>query len=98
MCKVRKIKGASTQAGSNPPLLPAALPGNFEERFLRMEENIQEIMDMLRRPSGASEKNSGEVDEIAYRNAIRELGRGNKKPLALYMARGFAIPIHPKLS
>jgi hypothetical protein len=71
--------------------------GKVGERQLTVEERLEHIEVLLERLYIAfvgEDKPKGNIDEVAYRNAIRELSRGNKKPLALYMQRGFAIPVN----
>ena len=58
-----------------------------EQRLDKLETMVAEIHAAVT----GREKN-GCVDMTAYRLAIRELARGNNKPLDLYMKRGGKIP------
>jgi len=59
-----------------------------EERLKRLETMIKEIHDFLY----MGEETGRAPDQEEFRRAIRELGRGNRRPLQLYIQRGGKIP------
>ena len=60
----------------------------MEDRLARLETMIREIHDFLY----AGDDGSRARDEEAFRRAVRELGKGNRRPLQLYIQRGGKIP------
>ena len=59
-----------------------------EQRLTKLETMIAEIHAVVT----GRERIDG-IDMPAYRRAIRELARGNSKPLDIYMRRGGQIPV-----
>lgn len=60
----------------------------LEERIARLEARVAELHDIIF--TGRAEERR--VDHVAFQRAIRELARGNRKPLELYLKRGGKIP------
>jgi uncharacterized protein YhbP (UPF0306 family) len=66
--------------------------GKVGERQLTVEERLEHIEVLLERLYIAfvgEDKPKGNIDEVAYRNAIRELSRGNKKTTRTVYAERF---------
>jgi hypothetical protein len=59
-----------------------------EERFAKLEAMVKEIHDFI----FAGHEGEKARDEAFFRRAIRELGKGNRKPLEIYLKRGGKIP------
>ena len=66
---------------------------SVEERLCRLEKTLTEIIDIVSRSHGTRLEIKG-VDMFAYQMAIKELARGNVKPLETYMKRGGKIPVN----
>lgn len=66
----------------------------LEERLAKFEENQARITDLLR-DRGLTVREDG-VDQTALDRAIRELIKGNRRPLEGYLKRGGKIPIQEK--
>jgi len=71
------------QAGGGASPSPATLD-ELRERIERLEEVIR--VNMMARVQDPG------LDETALNRAIRELARGNRKPLERYLRRGGKIP------
>ncbi|NLI41277.1 MAG: hypothetical protein GX421_08880 [Caldisericales bacterium] len=71
------------QAGDGASPSPATLD-ELRERIERLEEVIR--VNMMARAQDPG------LDETALNRAIRELARGNRKPLERYLRRGGKIP------
>ncbi|NPV05633.1 MAG: hypothetical protein HPY67_12960 [Syntrophaceae bacterium] len=71
------------QAGDGASPSPATLD-ELRERIERLEEVIR--VNMMARVQDPG------LDETALNRAIRELARGNRKPLERYLRRGGKIP------
>lgn len=61
----------------------------FEQRLEKLETMIAEIHAVV---TGESVPRTDGVDAFTYGRAIKELARGNPKPLDRYMKRGGKIP------
>jgi hypothetical protein len=84
----KKVKEAGPRKG-----IEGRIAG-IEERLAKLEENQTRIMDLLRDRGLMVREDGG--DQAAYDRAIRELAKGNKKPLESYLKRGGKIPIQEK--
>jgi hypothetical protein len=59
-----------------------------EDRFAKLEAMVKEIHDFI----FAGDDSEKSTHRARFRRAVRELGKGNRKPLEVYLKQGGKIP------